>query len=168
MKVKIVLKLIRFEIVLLNGQVSDWSDVRAGVHQGSILGPLLFLIYTNDLSEALSSNAKVFADDTSLFPLIYDSKKAILKFIRPSPNNIFECHNPQGTKFLTRLWSREQKFKHSFQDLLNSICKCGAEVESTAHFLLHCAIHNNDRSSLLSAIRNIDCKLLEITDSSLT
>ena len=37
-----------------------------------------------------------------------------------------------------------------------------------SHFLLHCTIHNNDRSSLFSSIRNIDCKLLEITDPSLT
>ena len=45
---------------------------------------------------------------------------------------------------------------------------CGAEDESTSHFLLHCPIYNNDRPSLLSTIRNIDCKLFEITDSSLT
>ena len=64
---------------MLNGQFSDWSDVRAGVLLGSILGPLLFLIYTNDLSEALSANAKVFADDTSLFPLIYDSNTSALE-----------------------------------------------------------------------------------------
>ena len=69
MKFKIVLKLIRFEIVLLNGQVSDWSDVRAGVPQGSILGPLLFWIYMNDLSEGLSS----------LFPLIYGSNTSALE-----------------------------------------------------------------------------------------
>ena len=97
----------------------------------------------------------------------------VLKFIRPSPNSVFECHNPKGVKFLTRLrlglsHLREHKFKHSFQDSLNPLCKCGAEVESTTHFLLHCPIYNNDRSSLLSTIRNIDCKLLEITDSSLT
>ena len=100
-------------------------------------------------------------------------KNTILKFIRPSPNSVSECHNPQGIKFLTRLrlglsHLREHKFKHSFQDSLNPLCKCGAEVESTTHFLLHCPIYNNDRSSLLSTIRNIDCKLLEITDSSLT
>ena len=59
--------------VLLNGKVSDWYDVNAGVPQGSILGPLLFLIYINDLSEELSSNAKLFVDDTSLFSVIHDS-----------------------------------------------------------------------------------------------
>ena len=104
---------------------------------------------------------------------MYTFKNTILKFIRPSPNSVFECHNPQGIKFLTRLrlglsHLREHKFKHSFQDSLNPLCKCGAEVESTTHFLLHCPIYNNDRSSLLSTIRNIDYKLLEITDSSLT
>ena len=45
---------------------------------------------------------------------------------------------------------------------------CGFEVQSTSHFLLHCHIYNNYRSSLLSTITKIDCKLLEITESSLT
>ena len=52
----------RKQRVLLNGQVSNWSDVNAGVPQGSILGPLLFLIYIKDSSEGLSSNVKLFAD----------------------------------------------------------------------------------------------------------
>ena len=58
--------------VVLNGQASSWPNVKAAVPQGSILGPLL-LIYINDLRKRLSSNAKLFADDTSLFSIIYDS-----------------------------------------------------------------------------------------------
>ena len=69
----------RKQRVLLNGQISDWSDVRAGVPQGSMLGPLLFLIYINDLSEGLPSNAKLFADDTSLFSVIHDSNTSALE-----------------------------------------------------------------------------------------
>ena len=57
----------RKQRVVLNGKVSSWSNVEAGVPQGSILGPLLFLIYISDLPKGLSSNAKLFADNTSLF-----------------------------------------------------------------------------------------------------
>ena len=55
---------------ILNGQYSSCTKVEAGVPQGSILGPLLFLIYINELSENLASNPKCFADDTSLFYVV--------------------------------------------------------------------------------------------------
>ena len=62
----------RKQRVTLNGQSSSWTNVNAEVPQGSILGPLLFLVYINDLSDGLSSNPKLFADDTSLFSLVHD------------------------------------------------------------------------------------------------
>ena len=58
--------------VVLNAQVSQWTSIEAEVPQGSILGPLLFLIYINDPSDDLSTNAKLFADDTSLFSVNRD------------------------------------------------------------------------------------------------
>ena len=69
----------RKQRVLLNGQVSGWSDVTAGVPQSSILGPLLFLIYINNLSEGLSSNTKLLADDTSLFSVTHDINTSALE-----------------------------------------------------------------------------------------
>ena len=60
----------RIQRVILNGQYSSWPNVETGVTQGSILGPLLFLIYINDLSDNLASNRKLFADDTSLFSVV--------------------------------------------------------------------------------------------------
>ena len=56
----------RRQRVVLNGQSSKWSHIKSGVPQGSILGPLLFLVYINDLPEGLTTSAKLFADDTSL------------------------------------------------------------------------------------------------------
>ena len=56
----------RYQRVVLNGQTSEWRQIEAGVPQGSILGPLFFLIYINDLPLNLESKPKVFADDTSL------------------------------------------------------------------------------------------------------
>ena len=62
----------RKQRVTLNGQFSSWTSIEAGVPQASILGPLLFLIYINDLSDDLMSNIKLFADDTSLFSVVHD------------------------------------------------------------------------------------------------
>ena len=60
----------RKQRVVLNGSHSDYSDIESGVPQGSVLGPLLFLIYINDLEKNIKSNIKFFADDTMLFSLV--------------------------------------------------------------------------------------------------
>ena len=62
----------RYQRVVLNGQSSKWQNVNTGVPQGSVLGPLFFLIYINNLPQGLHSDVKLFADDTSLFSVIHD------------------------------------------------------------------------------------------------
>ena len=56
----------RYQRVAIEGCVSDYQNVQAGVPQGSILGPLLFLIYINDIVIDINSNIRLFEDDTSL------------------------------------------------------------------------------------------------------
>ena len=59
------------QCVVLNGKKSSWQDVKSGIPQGSILGPLLFLIYVNDLPRSISSQVFLFADDTKLIRSIF-------------------------------------------------------------------------------------------------
>ena len=51
----------------MDGQNSDMADLKAGVPQGSRRGPLLFIIYMNDIINDIESDILIFADDTSLF-----------------------------------------------------------------------------------------------------
>ena len=66
----------RNQRVVLNGQISSWELIKSGVPQGSVLGPLLFLIYINDLPDNIQSTCKIFADDTSLFSHVFDKYKS--------------------------------------------------------------------------------------------
>lgn len=57
----------RRQRVFLNGSCSDWAQVVSGVPQGSVLGPLLFLLYINDIGEGIQSTIRLFADDCVLY-----------------------------------------------------------------------------------------------------
>ena len=60
----------RHQRVVLNGKESSWMRLKAGVPQGSVLGPLLFLVYINDLTDNISCDMRLFADDSSLFTCV--------------------------------------------------------------------------------------------------
>ena len=82
----------RKQRVALNGQTSSWTNVLAGVPQGSILSPLFFLIYINDVSDDFSSNPKLFADDAFIFSVIRDkntSSKELNNDLRKISNRAY-------------------------------------------------------------------------------
>ena len=61
----------RKQCVSVNDPMSSWADVTSGIPQGTVLGPLCFLIYINDLPEVVkTSSICMFADDAKLFGLV--------------------------------------------------------------------------------------------------
>ena len=84
-------------------------------------------------------------------------RNSSLKIGRPIPNSIFKIHDPLGIKFLTRLTLglshlNEHRFRHNFQDCLNTLCSCSLEVESITHFFLLCHQFNQFRQTLLDSV----------------
>ena len=61
----------------LEGEFSEKSCVRSGVPQGTVLGPLCFLLFVNDIGNDITSHIKLFADDTLLYGLVHNSDDAI-------------------------------------------------------------------------------------------
>ena len=76
--------------------------------------------------------------------------------------------NSLGVKPLTRLrfefsHLNEHKFRHGFKDTLNLLCTCGAEVETTEYFLLHCQLYSTHRSELFDKIVKVDQQFSNLT-----
>ena len=63
----------RKQRVAIEGQCSDWRSINSGVPQGSVLGPLLFLIYVNDITDDLTSLPLIYADDATLLEIVEDT-----------------------------------------------------------------------------------------------
>ena len=65
----------RQQRVVLNGETSSWHPVISGVPQGTVMGPLLFLIYINDIVDGLQCNIRLFADDCIIYTDDQDGDK---------------------------------------------------------------------------------------------
>ena len=111
----------RKQRVVLNEQVSTWKNINAGVPRGSILGPLLFLIYINDSTEGLTTSVTLFADDTSLFSVVHDAQT--------SANNL-----NKDLKIINN-WAFQWKMNLT-QTLLNKLMKSFLTAKQKKHIIL--------------------------------
>ncbi len=89
----------RRQRVVLNGQASDWADVTSGVPQGSILGPLLFVIYINDIDLVIDmiELLKKFADDTKLGQRVATAEQR--SKMQEALDNVVKWADTWGMKF---------------------------------------------------------------------
>ena len=117
----------RKQRTVLNGQSSSWGNISAGVPQGSILGPLFFLVYINDLTGDLRCNVKLFADDTSLFTVVQNFNSAAndmnhdLELIRQWAHDWRMSFNPDPQKQAVELIFSRKKIKADYPELYEHI-----------------------------------------------
>ena len=83
----------RTQFTIANGASSNFSSINYGVPQGSILGPLLFLLYVNDLPNSIPDQIVLFADDTGIF-IKHKRKESLIRnaectFILEHPDSLF-------------------------------------------------------------------------------
>ena len=88
-------------------------------------------------------------------------RNTLLKFLRPVQRKTFNVNGSVGVKLLTRLrlgFSHllEHKFRHGFIDILNPLCPCSIEAETTGHYFLCCHFYNANRSALMNKLNEID------------
>ena len=100
-------------------------------------------------------------------------KLPLLKFVKPVANSVFEINYPYGLKLLARLRLgfsnlHYHKFRYNFQDCINTMCVYGLEIETTAHFLLHCPLFQSARQSLLININKVDESISKKHDDFIT
>ena len=95
----------------------------------------------------------------------------LIKIIRPIPNSIFGIFNSLGLKLITSLrlelsHLNELRFNHNFNNCINPLWACSLDIESTAHYFLHCNYYNITRISLLNDLNSVDRTLLNLWWSS--
>lgn len=96
----------RSQFVMVNGENSSWKPVTSGIPQGSVLGPLLFVLFINDLPEIVESTAYLFADDTKVFNIITRAED------RPKLQRDLDCIADWSDEWLLRFHPDKCKVMH--------------------------------------------------------
>jgi len=155
----------RKQYVEISGMKSEWESVSSGIPQGSVLGPLLFLIYINDLPDGIESTIYMYADDTKLYREINSpddhiilqkdleklciwSEKWLLKF-HPNKCSILSI-GKQTSTYDYKLVSRNDSHKIEYVKFIKDI---GVTMDSALTFDQHINIKINTANKILGIIR---------------
>eukprot|EP00745_Piridium_sociabile_P035972 TRINITY_DN63634_c0_g1_i2.p1 TRINITY_DN63634_c0_g1~~TRINITY_DN63634_c0_g1_i2.p1 ORF type:complete len:797 (-),score=144.14 TRINITY_DN63634_c0_g1_i2:185-2575(-) len=153
----------RKQRVTVNGSASEFGDVMSGIPQGSVLGPMLFLCFINDLPETVESMILIFADDTKLSSSVPDRVNVLQKDL----DNLQEWSETWKLKFnaskckVMHLGKQEDPHKYSMNagNATVGLESCSVEKDLGVHFddelkfRIHVDIKVEKASNLLNMIR---------------
>ena len=153
----------RRQRVRVSNSFSEWTKVLSGVPQGSVLGPLLFIIYINDLEESCSSESDLalFADDTKLHKYVRSESDSVL--LQEDLNNIYKWVNDWllslnidkckvvsfGRKVINKY---KYKIDDHILDNVDEIKDLGVIFDSKLKFAVHISDKINKAFSVLGVI----------------
>ena len=159
----------RKQRVHLNGNYSKWHDVTSGIPQGSVLGPVLFVIFINDLPNSVESTAYLFADDTKLYRSIKGEEDR--NIVQSDLNNLFDWStkwllkfHPDKCKVMRIRNKRKAVDTHSYTmktyegsettlEIVDSEKDIGVNVDSHLTFEKHISIQVNKANQMVGLIR---------------
>ena len=134
----------RRQCVMVNGVTSNIRNITAGVPQGSILGPMLFLIYINDIVDVVETNIRLYADDSTLFVIKNNQHDAAVALNKDLENislwakKWFVKFNASKTESLT--------FRRNLNAQIEKLYMDGVEItEVTSHKHLGCVLQYNGK-----------------------
>ena len=161
----------RLQRVTIKGQSSEWTTIPAGVPQGSILGPLLFLIYTNDIINNIDCEMFLYADDTSILEVItdpllsFDRINSDLNKLQSWSRQWLVNFNPDKTKFIVfskklndvdypDLFINDRKIKR-----VSHLKQLGINLNKSLTWELHIKENCKKAMNRLTALKKIGSKL---------
>jgi Reverse transcriptase (RNA-dependent DNA polymerase)/Endonuclease-reverse transcriptase len=131
----------RKQRVSVRGEKSDWLEIFSGVPQGSVIGPLLFLIYINDISERIKSKISIFADDTKMMNRV---------------NTIEDVTAFKQDLLLLEKWCVDNEMKFNIDKC--SVMHCGRNNRRTDYTMFGKPLRKTDKEKDLGVIINSDMK----------
>jgi len=140
----------RRQRVVIDGESSDWLPVKSGVPQGTVLGPLAFLIYINDISIDVSSSLRLFADDCLLYRII------------SSPD---DCANLQNDLNKVYNWSCSWQMKFNVDKCVAlKCCRSNSPIHADYYLDAH-RLENVQQHTYLGVIFNNTMSFIPHIDS---
>ena len=148
--------------VCVNGKLSPTADVTSGIPQGSVLGPVLFVLYINDLPEEVQNEVFLFADDTKVYSQITDATDAEnlqsdLKKLQDWSEKWLLPFHPDKCKVLHLGAKSEEEFEYTMGETTLEETTCekdlGVNIDNRLTFSNHINAQVNKANSIMGIIR---------------